>query len=147
MFKRKILFEFVLSRAHDLWEVGAIWDINLGRMSLEGYKQGLLWWRDIGRVTEGDNLLCPLCGQQNETSTHLLLSCSIAYRVWQIFYAWLGFQQSFPNNCLEHFWQHYGLCGWRKLRMVWMGMWMAVLWLIWLHRNAIVFKDEESNVQ
>jgi len=30
--------------------------------------------------------------------------------------------------------------------MAWWSMWLAMIWALWLHRNAIVFRDELRDV-
>jgi hypothetical protein len=47
--------------------------------------------------------LCPLCGEEIETVTHVLLYCCASYQVWITISVWLKAPFSFPHNMFSIF--------------------------------------------
>lgn len=59
---------------------------------------------------------------------------------------WGGEERVLPLDYNVHFWQHVGRLKRRNSCITWRAIWMAVVWTLWLHRNAIIFRQETSNL-
>lgn len=49
---------------------------------------------------------CPLCVQEEETLDHLIITCSIAVKVWEKCYKWLNMILALPKGCRNHMQQY-----------------------------------------
>lgn len=56
---------------------------------------------------------CPLCAFHEESPSHLLFSCSVAWKIWMAIYNWIGLSTLLPNTGKKHFLQHV-LLWWTK---------------------------------
>ena len=85
--------------------------------------------------------LCVLCGSEEETTSHLLISCPIVNAVRNSYSKWIGV--SFVNHFAlkEHFEQFN--CTWfsKEGNKLWKRVWVSIIWCIWKHRNEIVFNQ------
>lgn len=118
-------------------------------------------WRVAhGRLPTLDNLIqrgvdvdnsrsgnCFLCSQQLENVSHLFFGCKFSYKIWMSCYAWLGIKTVLPVDYNTHFMQNENWGKNRKQRLCWRTIWLAVIWSIWIHRNAVVFKREQLNLE
>lgn len=115
------------------------------------------WRALLGRLQTRDNLVkrniiiagqdsqCVFCNEAEEDSNHLLVSCKFAWEVWSSCYRWWGIQSVIPNDCCEHFEQHFYQVNCTK-KDGWMLIWCTCIWSIWLMRNDIIFKNAESDL-
>lgn len=92
------------------------------------------------------DLLCPLCTSHEESSSHLLFSCTVAWRVWMAIYNWIGLSTVLPNTGKDHFLQHV-LLWWTKSQKqgAWV-LWIAVIWAIWNLRNNLIFRNGQLDI-
>ena len=76
-----------------------------------------------------------------ETIDHLFVLCPLAQSVWYALMRWWGYDWVSPANlcCLFYQWEGVPLGTFQK--KVWMVIFFAVLWTIWLQRNSVVFND------
>lgn len=89
-----------------------------------------------------DDLHCPFCHREIESTDHLLLSYSYAYKVWSNCSNWLGIISVFPKSCREHFLQ-FPFGTWNSnQRLAWWSLWSAVVWSLWSWRNKLIFQHE-----
>ncbi|KAK1318965.1 hypothetical protein QJS10_CPB04g01543 [Acorus calamus] len=85
---------------------------------------------------------CVLCGETEETATHLFILCPLVKQVWR----WLAVAGGVgcPSGTLEELWlEGKGLCatGDRSVRAKFTQIFVpAALWSIWLIRNHCVFQ-------
>jgi hypothetical protein len=93
----------------------------------------------------GESSLCVLCGEEQETATHLFLYCEIAQLIWMEIFYWLKVHFGLPQslfsllNCL--------LCvGDPKARKGRLMICCAVIWTIWKFRNAVLFDNGAGTI-
>jgi len=95
---------------------------------------------------------CSLCLEQEETSQHLFLECSLTKKVWRLFLGPIGIKFILPGSF------HEMAANWRssylgKLGKKWTlgGIQNAALkniWLkVWLARNKFVFNSKKIDPQ
>ena len=83
----------------------------------------------------GDTL-CALCGTEEETTTHILLSCRESSKVWNMCFRWLGISSVNHKELIFHFEQFYCMCSNKEGNRLW-----KIVWSIWKHRNRVIFKQ------
>jgi len=89
------------------------------------------------------SLLCPLCNEVEESITHLFGESMIAFQVWSMISNWVGLNIVYHKDLKQHM-LHFTLLQFNvKRNRVWKRVWIAVLWSIWNHRNAEVFKERK----
>ncbi|XVF77973.1 hypothetical protein PTKIN_Ptkin14bG0090800 [Pterospermum kingtungense] len=89
-----------------------------------------------------NNILCPLCGEADETVSHLFFSCSFSWKVWSF---WCGvWEVQWVSHCDPWFFfvQWNSLLPNRALDKMWGMLFGVVAWSIWLCRNEVVFKGK-----
>jgi hypothetical protein len=92
---------------------------------------------------------CPLCLQEEETTDHLLLSCTYSKEVWQLA---LGLQNDLvipqeTSNLLQN-WS--SICPFQtkkkgQISTLWRVLPKFILWKIWLERNNRLFREVKSS--
>jgi hypothetical protein len=89
---------------------------------------------------------CTFCGNCLETSSHLLLYCDFAIKVWQGIFDWLGLSLYFPHNFTS--WYNYAVAvpGGKQVKRALVMICGAVFWSLWHHRNQIVFEHGVAEV-
>ncbi|GKV05161.1 hypothetical protein SLEP1_g17203 [Rubroshorea leprosula] len=108
--------------------------INQNQESRQDAQYKLIWdnklplkisafaWKALqNRISTKDNLLkrgliednteakCILCGEKVETSTHILFSCPISWKIWCLCYDWWDIQIATQEGGWNHLKQHKGL--------------------------------------
>ncbi|PNT61457.1 hypothetical protein BRADI_5g15442v3 [Brachypodium distachyon] len=89
---------------------------------------------------------CPLCDQDQECVSHLLLGCSVARLIcWQVLILW-GRPEWLPRSdaSILEWWPSIPLVG--KERKDFETSSTLVYWSIWKHRNSIVFDHARVDV-
>jgi len=72
--------------------------------------------------------VCPLCKKSEETAQHMFISCEICDR-------WIEISSVRQQTIVNHY-QNFHLLGFnRNINTVWKGVWVAIVWEIWKHRN------------
>jgi hypothetical protein len=114
---------------------------------------GCAWLVIQNRVPTRENLLrrrviqdnreqgCVLCGDNVESVQHLFLYCNFTLKVWECITKWLGMEFVLPHNILSllNFMTAYP--GSKQLRKGMALIWVAVIWIVWRHRNSIIFSN------
>jgi len=49
------------------------------------------------------SIMCGLCGEEEETTSHLFCTCRVAWLVWSKCYEWMGLTSSDHREPKEHF--------------------------------------------
>jgi hypothetical protein len=94
-------------------------------------------------VSSLDGILCPLCGEEDESAHHLFFSCKSSKRLWDSILFWLGIETTLHFNSRSHFDQFYGLAPCHVgSRQRWQCIWFAAVWQIWLCRNSKIFEQK-----
>jgi hypothetical protein len=82
-------------------------------------------------LAPGEPCICVLCGQREETTSHLFLHCEEASRIWRKVLDWLQINFITPQNLFVHFACWNGEVNPRKLRKAFLLIWHATIWMIW----------------
>jgi hypothetical protein len=93
----------------------------------------------------GDPCVCVLCGEMEETTSHLFLHCEVTLLIWRKVLNWLDINFITPQNLLLHFACWNGEVISRNLRKAFMLIWHATIWMIWKERNSRIFKNQFKN--
>jgi len=54
---------------------------------------------------------------------------------------WSGVERAFHNDPRQHF----SISGFMA-NLWWKTVWLAVVWWLWIHRNAVIFKEENPEL-
>lgn len=154
---------FSVKSCYEKWEAasGAVYPIGPKCMliwkNVCPFKAEILTWQAIqDKLATGSELVkrnsyqqdeglmgtCPLCLSHLETAVHLLLHCSISWQVWSQIILWWGIKWVCPASLYDL------LCWWESFnyknveKVSWDISFYAVLWLLWLERNQIVFRNK-----
>lgn len=87
---------------------------------------------------------CPWCGIEEESTKHLLFHCVFSWKVWSLILNWLGVYLVLPDEQKDHFSQFTG-CWFLHKRNGLASIWLAVVWQLWIGRNALIFRGEEMD--
>lgn len=90
------------------------------------------------QIDVGDDR-CVLCRSDTETVNHLFFTCPVSRQVWMECYKWGQISTVLPNQSQEHFMQHTFPGVKTKGDLGWKTVWIAAVFSIWYHRNAVVF--------
>jgi len=85
------------------------------------------------------NIICCLCGAQEESTNHLFFGCRIAWLVWNQCLLWLGLVSAAPIDPFSNFLQLSLGKASASVNSVSGSVWIVVVWEIWIHRNKIIF--------
>jgi len=96
-----------------------------------------------GILQQSQNV-CTFCSTQPEDLDHLLVNCTISWGVWCTIASEFGkdlsrkasFRELY-ESWLEVKWQH------KKIKKIWISIFFAVAWSLWLWRNQITFNQKE----
>ena len=97
-------------------------------------------------VVVNDNI-CVLCLDKEESNQHLFMECKIAYQVWNYCLRWFGVLGAQHCNLKYHFESFHLVHMNSKQNMVWKGVWAAVVWSIWDHRNRVIFNQGKVDAE
>ncbi|KAJ0623822.1 putative reverse transcriptase zinc-binding domain-containing protein [Helianthus annuus] len=115
------------------------------------------WRLELNRLPTYDALLsrgivhlgsaCPLCGCEDESVTHLFISCRFADLIWLKVSRWCRVPPIFAfsgRDLLElHKFSRLG----SSERLAFHGIVITTCWCIWLARNKAVFSASRPNVE
>ncbi len=88
---------------------------------------------------------CPLCGREEESTSHILITCKVSNSVWNMCSNWLGISTVNHNALENHFDQFFCLCFNKEGNKLWKSLWISVIWCIWKHRNRVIFNQAKSD--
>lgn len=97
-------------------------------------------------VAMGDTL-CVLCGNEEETTSHILVLCEESIKVWNMCLSWLGISSVNHNELICHFEQFSCLCLNKEGNRLWKSMWVSVVWCIWKHINRVIFNQGKVDAE
>ncbi|QHO17517.1 Putative ribonuclease H protein [Arachis hypogaea] len=100
----------------------------------------------IGVNILGDSL-CVMCTKELESAEHLFLRCEVAWQVWCKWLRSLGRAWVIPGTIREMFESWHGLHNRQQGQQMWMTVFFAVIWNIWLERNARIFKNTRASLE
>jgi hypothetical protein len=93
---------------------------------------------------------CPLCCQEEETTDHLLLSCTYSKEVWQLTLGLHPDTLVLPQEVIALLRNWNSLCPFQttkkgQLSTLWRTLPKFILWKIWLERNNRLFREAKSS--
>ena len=146
---KKATHELTYSTERIQWEF--IWKMkvpNKIKLFLWKFYLNILPTRDLlskrGVHTKEINV-CSFCGYPEETEFHLFQSCPCAINMWKHVCFWWQIRPYYLQfNSLDALWKSSKMFTHKKARIVWKIVLCATLWIIWLSRNAIVFRENSK---
>ncbi|XP_058733994.1 uncharacterized protein LOC131605683 [Vicia villosa] len=96
-----------------------------------------------GVLVGGSDSVCALCSKEEETLSHLFFLCNISIRIWRRVFMWLDISEDLTIDEFGDFFHFYGKIHCLNKRMIVGTVWLATVWVIWLKRNAVIFKKED----
>ncbi|XP_057445048.1 uncharacterized protein LOC130737314 [Lotus japonicus] len=92
------------------------------------------------------DILCPWCGSAEENTSHLIFHCEFAWGIWSLVSKWLGVHFVYSDAPSDHLIQFYDcMSGNVKYKRGLLSIWLAIVWHIWIARNAKLFKEESAS--
>lgn len=104
----------------------------------------LLWQKGI--LVVPNDTTCVLCKREVESVVHLFFNCAFSYNVWMAVNFWTGAVGPLQNDGVNHFLQFAGWVRGKRNRKWRHVIWMAAVWVLWITRNNIIFKDGTANL-
>ncbi|XP_058741966.1 uncharacterized protein LOC131614391 [Vicia villosa] len=121
-------------------------------------KVGIFGWRFVlgrlptreqlkirGIIVDDIDCCCVFCFQEMETSSPHFDSCPFTRRIWNKVGQWIGDNVNLQNEDLRNFLDHFDKIKAVKERLTVGVIWIAVMWNLWMIRNAILFKGSIFN--
>ncbi|XP_066166643.1 uncharacterized protein [Oryza sativa Japonica Group] len=93
--------------------------------------------------------ICPLCGVEPETATHLLMECAFAKQVWRQIWLKAGLHMPVASTFDGDMLRWWSTCRRemaKEQRRNFDGLFICTAWGIWLQRNARIFNGTYSTV-
>jgi len=91
----------------------------------------------------GDTL-CVLCGREEESTSHILVSSKVSIKVWNMCFSWIGISSVNHNDLIHHFEQFSCICFNQEGNKLWKSLWVSVVWCIWKFRNKVTFNHAKE---
>jgi len=91
---------------------------------------------------------CTFCQNHAEDIDHLLVTCSVSCAVWQHIADELGEQITHEGTLRSLYtaWTNRRFSN-KTMRKLWISSFFATLWSLWMHRNEVIFKQKEMDMQ
>lgn len=101
----------------------------------------------VKRTVTLQSILCRGCEKEVESSGHLFFKCELFPLVWRECLRWWGMVAPLQGDCKLHFLQFAGLPGGNSIqKSLWQVVWFSTIWVIWVSRNALIFKGKKVEV-
>ncbi|KAJ9553481.1 hypothetical protein OSB04_017526 [Centaurea solstitialis] len=93
-----------------------------------------------------DSILCPRCGDESETLDHTLVTCPEVKKLWCLVGNWWNknLERVVSTQEILQLGEPAGEIV--KEDDIWTGTKWSIMYLIWEHRNAIVFKENKNKL-
>ncbi|KAJ9539578.1 hypothetical protein OSB04_026084 [Centaurea solstitialis] len=93
-----------------------------------------------------DSILCPRCGECVEDVDHALLKCEEIASLWSRVKRWWNITSPLEDSLSQFLREDAALLKSSKGNHGWVGLKWCFLYLVWHHRNKIIFSGERSRV-
>ncbi|KAJ0464423.1 putative reverse transcriptase zinc-binding domain-containing protein [Helianthus annuus] len=121
-------------------------------------KVGILTWRAcldrlptrcalVRRNINMPNCLCPMCGEEQEDTEHLFVTCSFAQMIWQLVTQWCKIQPIYAFRVRDLLDLHQYVGGSAKFKKAFQAICHTVFWCIWRCRNEVIFEQGHCSLQ
>lgn len=94
-----------------------------------------------------DSILCPRCGDTLETVDHALVGCREVKKIWYLTGKWWRRNLEGAESLQELLQEDQTSGEDKRKRSLWEAMVWSFLYLIWSHRNKVVFEEEKSKLE
>ncbi|KAL6558001.1 hypothetical protein OROMI_018351 [Orobanche minor] len=94
-----------------------------------------------GGQHQPDNLTCKLCGEDDQTQSHLFFQCQFTTEIWNSCYKWFKVDMVPHNIPFRHLLQHGHLFGNDKKSKKATTVWACIIWLIWKAIHDYIFNN------
>ncbi|XP_058767209.1 uncharacterized protein LOC131640851 [Vicia villosa] len=92
-------------------------------------------------VSNFNSMDCLFCSNHPESSEHLFFQCQVSKVVWENIYTWLGDDLEFTLDEFKTFGYIEEKVRKSNTRVKLNSIWLALIWCIWIMRNAIIFDN------
>ncbi|MFS7968866.1 putative reverse transcriptase zinc-binding domain-containing protein [Helianthus anomalus] len=92
------------------------------------------------------SLECPICGEYNETSEHLLVSCGFAQTVWSVVYQWCKAQPVLAFSLKDILDSHEEFDGSAKKKKAYHAVCLVTFWSLWNNRSELMFLGTRKSI-
>jgi len=92
-----------------------------------------------------DSCICYLCGEEEETTSHLFCTCRVAWLVWFKCYERIGMTSTDPWEPKMHFLNFKSSGANKSVNQIWGCVWVVVVAELWNHRNRKILKSGTIN--
>ena len=90
---------------------------------------------------EIESILCPICTNGIETTEHTFIFCEFAVSVWDRVFKWLHLDRGIWLEVGDIFGWVDSICMRKEYLQALEAICFVTIWVIWRHRNEIVFDD------
>ena len=97
-------------------------------------------------VLLGDTI-CVLCGREEDSTSHILVTCDVSTKVWNMCFNWTGISSVDHNDLIHHFEQFSCMCFNQEGDGLWKSLWVSVVWCILKHRNKVIFNQTKIDAE
>jgi len=96
-----------------------------------------------GVISEDLNA-CTFCSEQAEDIHHLLVNCQVSWNLWKTIAGAFG-QALEPCTDLKILYGNWLMKSFpnKTVRKLWITSFFAIVWSLWLHRNNMVFNQQQ----
>ena len=88
-----------------------------------------------------------LCGREEESTSHILISCKVSFVVWNMCNRWLEISLVYHNELINHFEQFFCICFNKEGNSFRKSLWVSMLWCIWKHKNMAIFNQAKIDAE
>ncbi|XP_035844133.1 uncharacterized protein LOC118490545 [Helianthus annuus] len=114
-----------------------------------GSKVGVVSWRAIperlptraalaARNIDNGDTRCPLCGEYEDTSDHLFVSCHFTQSIWLVIAQWCRIPPMVAFSLKDVLDTHVTVYGSKKKKKVISAIIQVVIWSVWRMRNKLL---------
>ncbi|KAL8548844.1 hypothetical protein ACS0TY_007927 [Phlomoides rotata] len=82
---------------------------------------------------------CVLRGEKDESGSHIFFECDFSYKVWMSCFNWFGISTVVHSKSWINLLSYSNVFKRKKGRQTATTIWLDIVWLIWKHRNALIF--------
>ena len=112
----------------------AVWLANMEKLKTGDFLV------EKGIITSHD-ALCPFCGLEIESNSHIIFTCRFAWSTWMEILNWWSLSAALQNRFTNFCSQWMGLQKSKKAKEFWGLTLGCVIWSIWYEKNQIKFNQ------
>ncbi|XP_022040802.1 uncharacterized protein LOC110943358 [Helianthus annuus] len=98
------------------------------------------------RIVPVQSVECKFCHAENETATHLFISCSFAQQVWEFIASWCKVNSLFALELKDLVVMQDRCRGSVRWKKAVLSLTQIALWVMWKNRNDVTFSKKHANM-